>query len=59
MVRIANNADAFTLLWLNNFKAVFVERGFDFAYVTRAFVDPNRIVKKILAEIMASNVINF
>ena len=24
----------------------FAERGFDFAYVTRAFVDPNRIIKK-------------
>ena len=24
----------------------FAERGFDFAYVTRAFVDPNRFIKK-------------
>jgi uncharacterized DUF497 family protein len=24
----------------------FAERGFDFAYVTRTFVDPNRIIKK-------------
>jgi uncharacterized DUF497 family protein len=24
----------------------FAERGFDFAYVTRAFVDPNRMIKK-------------
>lgn len=26
--------------------ACFAERGFDFAYVTRAFVDPNRFIRK-------------
>ncbi len=26
--------------------ACFAERGFDFAYVTRAFVDPNHFIRK-------------
>jgi len=46
--------------WDKNKSAVcFAERGFDFAYVTRAFVDPNRMIKMISAGIMARNVINF
>ena len=33
--------------WDNNKSDVcFAERGFDFAYVTHAFVDPNRFIKK-------------
>ncbi len=30
----------------NKSDVCFAERGFDFAYVTRAFVDPNRMINK-------------
>ena len=43
----------------NKSELCFVQRGFDFAYVIRAFIDQNRIIKKIRAGIMAKNVISF